>query len=72
MIITNETSTATIVTLTDAGAAGTVYKFSLAANGGISTNFNPPLPQGTGATSWNVLSSAGATCDFVAVWIKNK
>lgn len=72
LIITNESSTATIVSLSDNGSGGTVYKFALAANGGIVINFPTPLPQGTSNAAWNVLNSASVACDYVAVFAKNK
>jgi hypothetical protein len=68
-IATNESSTATIVSLSD----GTVsYKFALAANGGIVINFPTPLPATSSATAWQVLNSAGVAVDYVAVYAKNK
>ena len=45
LTITNESSTATIVTLSDNGSGGNTYKFAIAANGGISYNPAIPLPQ---------------------------
>ncbi len=72
LIITNESSTATIVSLSDNGSGGTVYKFALAANGGIVINFPTPLPQGTSNAAWDVLNSAAVACDYIAVFAKNK
>jgi len=72
LIITNESSTATIATLTDNGSGGNTYKFALAGNGGIVINFPTPLPQGTAAAAWQVLNSAGVALDWVAVYAKNK
>lgn len=64
-IATNETSTATVVSLSD----GTVtYKFALAGNGGISANFNSPLPATSTATAWTVSNSAAVNVDCVAVY----
>jgi hypothetical protein len=72
LIITNETTTATIVSLSDNGAGGTVYKFAIAASGGIVINFPTPLPQGTAAVAWDVLNSAAVALDYIAVYAKNK
>ena len=72
LIITNESSTATIVSLSDNGSGGTVYKFAIAANGGIVINFPTPLPQGTSNAAWDVLNSAAVACDYIAVFAKNK
>lgn len=69
LVITNETATATVVSLSD----GTVtYKFALAASGGISTTFPSTLPATSSATAWTVISSASVTLDFVVTWAKNK
>jgi hypothetical protein len=67
--ITNESSTPTIVSLSDNGAGGNVYKFAIAANGGISYNPAIPLPQGTAAAAWNVLNSAGVALDYVVIYL---
>lgn len=72
LVITNESSTATIISLSDNGSGGTVYKFAIAANGGIVINFPTPLPQGTSNAAWDVLNSAAVACDYVAVFAKNK
>lgn len=72
LVITNESSTATVVTLSDNGSGGNAYKFAIAANGGIVINFPTPLPQGTSAAAWDVLNSAAVACDYVAVYAKNK
>ena len=66
LVITNESSTATVVSLADGG--GNTYKFAIAANGGISYNPNIPLPQGTAAQAWSVSNSAAVTLDFVAIY----
>lgn len=68
-VATNESSTATIVSLSD----GTLtYKFALAANGGIVINYNTPIPAASSATAWQVLNSAAVAVDFHAVYAKNK
>jgi hypothetical protein len=72
LIITNESSTATIVTLSDNGSGGNTYLFAIAANGGIVINFPTPLPQGTSAVAWDVLNSAAVALDYIAVYAKNK
>lgn len=69
LIITNETATATVVSLSD----GTVtYKFAIAASGGAVIPLPTPLPATSTATAWTVTSSATVTLDFVAVYAKNK
>jgi hypothetical protein len=72
LVITNETSTATVVSLSDSGAGGTIYKIALAANGGIVLNFTTPLPQGTAAAAWDVLNSAAVALDYIVIYAKNK
>lgn len=72
LVITNESSTATIVTLSDNGSGGNTYKFAIAANGGIVINFPTPLPQGTSAAAWDVLNSAAVALDYFAIFVKNK
>lgn len=67
MAVTNESSTATVVSLID--GSGTTFKFALAANGGISYNPALPLPQALPATAWTVSNSASVTCDFVVIYI---
>ena len=69
LTITNETATATVVSLSD----GTItYKIALAANGGICNPFPSTLPASSTATAWTVTSSATVTLDFIAVFAKNK
>jgi hypothetical protein len=69
LAITNETATATVVSLSD----GTVtYKFALAANGGIVNQWNATLPATSAATAWTVTSSATVTLNFVVTYCKNK
>ena len=69
LAITNESATATVVSLSD----GTVvYKFALAANGGIVLQFPSTLPASSTATAWTVTSSAAVTLDFVVTFAKNK
>ena len=69
LTITNETATATVVSLSD----GTItYKIALAANGGICNPFPSTLPASSTATAWTVTSSATVTLDFIAVFCKNK
>lgn len=69
LVITNETSTATIVSVTD---GTTTYKFALAANGGIVLNFPTPLPAATANTAWTCGNSATVALDYVVVYVKNK
>lgn len=69
LVITNETSTATIVSLTD---GTTTYKFALAANGGIVLNFSTPLPAASSATAWTCGNSATVALDYVVIYAKNK
>jgi len=69
LVITNESSTATVVSITD---GTTTYKFALAANGGIVINFPTPLPAASSATAWTCGNSATVPCDFVVVYLNNK
>jgi len=66
---TNESSTATIVNLSD---QTTTYKYAIAGNGGIVINFPTPLPAASSALAWQVANSAGVAVDYTAVFIKNK
>jgi hypothetical protein len=67
-IVTNESSTPTVVSLSD---GTTTYKFAIAANGGGVFTFASPLPATSAATAWQVLNSAGVACDYVALYVKN-
>src|SRR5207244_8438405 len=72
LIITNETDVKTVVSLSDNGAGGKVYKLAIPAGGGIAQNFPTPLPQGPSAAAWDVLNSAAVNLDYVAIFAKNK
>jgi hypothetical protein len=67
-IVTNESSTPTVVSLSD---GTTTYKFAIAANGGGVFTFASPLPATSAATAWQVLNSAGVALDYVALYVKN-
>jgi hypothetical protein len=69
LIITNRSSTATVVSLTD---GTTTYTFAIAANGGIVCNFPTPLPATSSATAWTIGNSAAVACDYMTVYAKNK
>ena len=67
--ITNETATATVVSLSD---GTTTYKFAIPASGGGPINLGRnALPATSAATAWTVTSSATVTLDFVAIYEKN-
>lgn len=67
LTITNESTTATVVSLTD----GTnTYKFAIAANGGITFNPPIPLPAQTAGANWQVLNSAAVALDYIALYIQ--
>lgn len=69
LILTNESATATIVSVTD----GTVtYVFALAGNGGGVFPFSPPLPASTVNTVWQIKNSAAVAVDVVGTYVKNK
>lgn len=69
LTITNESATATVVSLTD----GTVtYKFAIAGNGGGHFSFPTPLPATSTATAWTVGNSATVALDYVVLFVKNK
>jgi len=69
LAITNETATATVVSLSDGSVT---YKFALAANGGIALTWPSTLPASSTAMAWTVTSSATVTLDFVVTYAKNK
>lgn len=69
LVITNETATATVVSLSD---GTTTYKFALAASGGGAFMLPMPLNATSSATAWTVTSSANVTLDFVGEYIANK
>jgi len=71
LMITNETTTAAIVSLSD----GTVtYKFNIAGvvGAGGPINFGGLLKATSSATNWTVQASANATLDYVASYIQYK
>lgn len=69
LILTNESATATIVSLTD----GTnTYKFALAANGGCSIAFPTPLPAAAANHVWQISNSAAVAVDCIAIYVKNQ
>lgn len=65
LIITNESATATVVSLSD---GTTVRKYALAANGGMVAPFNPPKKAASSNTAWQVSNSAAVTLDYEAQW----
>jgi hypothetical protein len=67
LVITNESSTATVVSLSD---GVNTYKFAIAANGGISWNPPVPLPQQAAGNNWTVNNSAAVALDYVALYIQ--
>lgn len=67
LVITNDSTTATIVSLTDNGSAGKVYKYAIAGNGGIVIPYPTPFPQTAPGVAWNVLNSAGVSLHYVAL-----
>lgn len=69
LVLTNRSSTATVVSLTDGTAT---YTFALAGNGGVVVNFPTPLPATSSATAWTIGNSATVACDYIAVYAKNK
>lgn len=71
---TNESGTATIITISDNGTGGNLYKFNIpaTAGAGFTANFPTPLPQGTAAALWDILNSAAVTLDCVVIYAKNK
>lgn len=71
---TNESNTATIITISDNGAGGNTYKFAVPGTEGtgFTVPFVTPLPQGTAAAAWDILNSAAVTLDCVVVYAKNK
>ena len=71
LVITNASATATTVTLRD-NTAGTIRGiFNLAANGGISVAYNPPLPQSVSNGNWTITSSAAVNLNTNVVFVKN-
>jgi hypothetical protein len=69
LVLTNESSTATIVSLSD---GTTTYKFALIGNGGVAKTFATPLVATSSATAWQISNSAAVNVDCVAVFAKNK
>lgn len=67
LVVTNESSTATIVTLSDGSNS---YKFAIAANGGMVWSPQLPVPAQTSGATWTVLNSAGVAMDYVAEYIQ--
>ncbi len=69
LVITNDSSTATIVSLSDNGATGKIYKYAIAANGGIVISFGTPFPQSIPGVAWDVLNSAAVSLHYVALFV---
>jgi hypothetical protein len=69
LILTNESATATIVSISDGTIA---YNFALAANGGLTKTFATPLKATSAATAWTVSNSSAVNVDCVGVVIDNK
>jgi len=74
LTITNRSTTAVTLTLTDNGAGGNsrTYNLNGAQGAGFVENFNPPLPQGTSAAAWDILESTSAAIDVNVVFCKDK
>ena len=69
LILTNESATATIVSISD---GSTTYKFALAGNGGLTKSFANPLVQAGTATNWTISNSAAVNVDAVVVFRADK
>lgn len=72
LVITSEGNVATVVSLSDSNAAGTIYKFSLAPFGGVVWSPASPIPQSNSAINWQVLNSNAQALDYAVVYAKNK
>lgn len=62
LIITNESATATVVTLTNGAES---YKFAIGANGGIVINWSTRFGHAVPNTAWTVQSSQSVNLDYV-------
>jgi hypothetical protein len=72
LVITNETATATTVTIKDSTAGTTRLIVALAASGGAVIPFPRPLTQATVNNNWTAtLSSAAVTVNFLVQAEKN-
>lgn len=73
---TTETpATATIISISDNGTGGTIYKFNVGGVGGspgFSIPYTSPLPQGTSAAAWEILNSGAVTIDCNGTYAKNQ
>jgi hypothetical protein len=72
--ITNRSSTAVTITITDNGASGNSRTYNLAANqgAGLVETFNPPLVQGTSNAAWDILESTSAAIDVNVQYCEDK
>ncbi len=68
IVLTNETATATVVSISDGTAT---YKFALAANGGGVFQFPYFLPATSLDTNWTISNSASSTVDAVVTYVAN-
>lgn len=72
LTITNSSGTATLVTLKDAIAGTTRAVYAIAANGGITIPFNPPLPQAAVNTAWTITCGTSVDSLYIsATYVKN-
>ena len=69
LTMTNESSSATVVSLSD---GTTTYKFALAANGGITFNPTTPLPATSVNTAWTIAITGTVSVDCIAIYAKNQ
>jgi phage baseplate assembly protein W len=77
LILTNSSSTACTVTITDNGATGSppssnLYTFYLAGNGGLTKTFATPLPQEIANQAWDIKVSPAQSVAYVVVYVANK
>jgi len=72
LVLGNTAAGTAVVTLSDSGAGGNVYAFTIQGHTTLSINFSVPIPQGTSAATWNVFSTPGVAMEYFALFVKNK
>lgn len=72
LTITNSSATATTVTIKDSTGGTTRAIYSIAAGGGVTIPFNPPMPQATVNNNWTATCGSSVSSIYInVVYVKN-
>jgi len=72
LVISNTGGMTSQVTLTDNGAGGNTYVFTIQTHTSLAINFSIPIPQGTAAATWDVFSAPAQAMEYFALFVRNK